>query len=370
MRKKIATFVDLSALSLSAYDLNVHGFINATAGKTDNKETSVVGYGNTKAAGQESNADAVKFQPDSLMGIQVSSNVSDNFSATLQLIGKFDNDEANVNLEWAYVAYNIESLQIQMGRYQPAVYMFSNNRHVAYGYLWTRLPRDVYGAAPITYLDGVNVIYNYEFDNDMNFNAKAFYGTTSMNDNVAGQDYTLIYDNTYGVEVALSNEYVKLRAGYSHPTLSGIFPGTIIDTTPGLKVDNTAAEFYSLGLSVDYNDILLISEVTKRRIEPSMLAEELNNYYVTLGYRINKFTPNITYSSLKSKLKRNANPLINKVKAGFARDQNSIITGLRYDIDTATALKLEWLRADQKQLQNSVSNTVTNLYTISLNIVF
>lgn len=371
MNKRVGLYACILGclIPLQAYDLNVNGFINATMGKSDNSETSVAGYGNTKASTQSSNADSVKFQPDSLVGLQISSNVSDNFSATLQFIGDFKNDQANINLEWGYVSYNIDSLQIQMGRYRPAIYMYSDSRHVAYSYLWTRLPIDVYGSAPLTYLDGVNLIYNYEFDNEITIATKIFYGNRNADESVAGLDYTLSYDNAFGAEVVLNNEYGKLRAGYACSTLSGVF-GAPIDTTPGLKMDNTKVEFFSFGATVDYDNLILIGEMTKRVLDPSILAEELKNYYVTFGYRIDAFTPNVTYSYLKSDILESANALVNTTKKNLERDQRSITTGLRYEANPSTAVKVEWMRTDQKQLSGSVASTVTNLYTVSVNMVF
>lgn len=370
--KLLALIFTLSTLSLSAYDVDINGFINVTAGKSDNDETSVAGYENTKAHSQSSNGDSVKFQPDSLIGLQISSSVSDNFSVTLQLIGKYDNDVAKMEVEWAYIAYGIEHLQIQVGRYRPAIYMYANTQYVAHSYLWTRLPTEVYSSIPISYLDGINIIYNHELENEVTFGLKAYYGNIKVTQTLLGIEFQTICDDTYGAELTLSNDYANLRMAYSHTTLSAIF-GTVaninINNIDGLKIDNNQVDFYSLGLHVDYKNVVLISEIVHRELEPSVAEETIDSYYVTLGYHIDKFTPNITYASLKAKFPNNDNPLVKRFK-GEENNQQSITAGVRYEINPSAALKVEWMQTEQAHLKGRVSDTTTNLYTLSLNLVF
>jgi len=370
MKNKLLTFVfTLSTLSLHAYDININGFVNVTAGKSDNNETSIAGYENTKATSQRSNADSVKFQPDSLMGLQISSSVSDNFSATLQLIGRYDNDVARMEVEWAYITYSIERLQVQVGRYRPAIYMYANTQNVAHSYLWTRLPMEVYSTVPISYLDGINLIYHYEFKNEITFGAKAFYGNRKSIQTSLGVTYKTIYDDTYGTELTLSNDYINLRMAYAHTTLSTIFGTAVVDDIDGLKMDNNKADFYSLGFSIDYRDVVFIGEIVRRELEPSVAEERMDSYYVTLGYHIDKFTPYISYASLKAKFANKNNPQFKPFK-GEENNQQSITTGARYDINPSTALKAEWMQTKQAHLKDKVSDTTTNLYTLSLNLVF
>jgi hypothetical protein len=359
--KKSITIVYLLLLvtTLSAFDLRVNGFINATAGKNDNTETSVANYSNK-----------IKFQPDSLVGVQIDSSVSDDFSATVQLVGRFADEEAKLNVEWAYITYEFnDNIQVQIGRYRQAIYMYSNTIDIAYSYLWSRVPIEVYNSAPIKYLDGVNFIYNYEFDNELQFDAKLYYGTLNNKNTTVGVNYHLIVDSAIGGELILSNDYFKLRAGYFTTLFSMDIDG--VPNIDGLKIDNIRANFYSLGTTVNYNNVQVIGELFHRTTDDeSILAKDLDGYYITLAYTINNFTPNITYSSLDAKLFDSNNPLISGARDVFARDQQSITTGLRYEINPSTALKVEWMRTDQKQLEGQVNDTVSNLYTVALNLVF
>ena len=374
-----------SLLSLNAYDIDINGFLNATAGKSDNKETLIAKYGNPNPSVPNNNADSVKFKPDSLMGLQLSSSISNHFSATLQLVGRFQDDKAKLEMEWAYITYSIEHLQIQVGRYRPAVYMYSNTYDVAHSYLWTRLPIEVYDTVPITDLDGINFIFDYEFDNEIVLSAKAYYGNRDESTTFNGIKFQATFDNTYGAELAVENEYVKMRFAYAHSTISATFSNPIINlgllgtlnlnTYPGLKLDNNKASFYSVGLNAGYSNIILASEIIHTNLEPSFAEEQTDSYYVLVGYNINNFTPSITYSSKRVKYKNNTDAVANLVK-GNEPDQRSITAGVRYDINPSTALKVEWMRTDQKHLKNSinpqykVSNSATNLYTLSLNFVF
>ena len=93
--------------TVHAGDVSVSGFLTAAGGLVDDKDQgAVAGY---------SEEDLI-FDADTLIGLQVSSNVSDKVTVTTQLVGRGAEDY-EVNAEWAYLSYRVnDNFQSPMGR--------------------------------------------------------------------------------------------------------------------------------------------------------------------------------------------------------------------------------------------------------------
>ncbi len=98
---------------------------------------------------------------DSNLGIQVSLEPSEKFSATIQGLLEMDvNGKFEPNLEWCYLAYHPnENLTIRVGRIKFPTFMASDYSNVDFAYLPLRLPHDVYSLVPFSGVDGIDMIY-------------------------------------------------------------------------------------------------------------------------------------------------------------------------------------------------------------------
>jgi hypothetical protein len=95
-------------------------------------------------------------------------------------------------------------------------------------------------------------------------------------------------------------------------------------------------KFSSAGVTMDWKNIVLYSEVAKREIEGSANFAFPNQRasYATLGYRIGKWLPLFTTARISD----NSNP---KTLLGTPLKQSSKTLGLRYEVGSGSALKFE-----------------------------
>ncbi|MEA2099109.1 MAG: hypothetical protein U9P72_03170 [Campylobacterota bacterium] len=383
MKKSLLSLVAVTALSTTMFasDVRVSGFASVVGGYIDNAEVGARTNAEEPGFGGYT-SESVEFQPDSFAGIQFSKSVTDDMSATVQMVARFEDEDAKVGLEWAYINYNLsEDLTLQAGRFLPDMLLYSNTLNIGYSYLWIAPPTETYTMTFMRYVDGANLIYSHEFDNEMVLSSSAYFANTNQKAKTAlGETRDFEYKDIWGISAQLSNEYVKLRAGVHgrSVTINGIDWTDGSSRTPTqadhIAFDDSKAIFTNVALSVDYEDIILISEYTVKNIEDTVSVDESTAYYATLGYRMGKFTPHVTYSVLESEPEYIDDSKVDAARSIKAIDSETIAVGLRYDLNMYSALKFEYQNNsvtphDKKDSTNQVQ-TDANLYKIALNIAF
>ena len=164
-----------------------------------------------------------------------------------------------------------------------------------------------------------------------------------------------------------------------------------------IATDNYEIELFStVGLTLDVADIIVIGEYTVRNIKDSIFTEDTISYYGTLGYRMGNFTPHVTYSVLETEFRDSNAPVFNTnpntntnptpnvpiATVGFFRsalstDSETVTAGLRYEINSKTALKLEYQNLNKSPQETDPRNgqltreeTHAELYKIALSVIF
>jgi len=89
------------------------------------------------------------------------------------------------------------------------------------------------------------------------------------------------------------------------------------------------ADFYSLGFRYDGDRAFVMTELARRGVD-GVPFPDTDAAFVTVGYRMDKFTPHLTYSTIETE----DSILVNQ-------SQSSIIMGVRYDVQPWAALKFE-----------------------------
>lgn len=380
MKKTLLSFVAMSALAttqLSA-DVRVSGFMNVVAGVNnldDGKKDIINGYDNK-----------YDFQNDSLAAVQFNGSIADNMGAVVQLIAQKSEVDDDIHMEWGYAYYDAtDELRILAGRIRPSLFLYSNYLDVGYAYTWITPPSEVYYQAQITNLDGVNATYNLELDDStVTFNV---YGGNSSGKKVNPADGSIMdfsYDSIAGAEIAYINDYMKIRAGYTRSEVTNntnVFP----DTTPAavvraLEFSESNAAFYGVGISVDYEGILFASELIQRDMDETV-APDVTSYYAMLGYKIGAFTPNFTYAVADSDIDlahtgtAAIDAAIDTQRAKQLDDRTSTIYGLKYDLNDAAALKVEFKHeyvtaTTYNNGSLDEKKSYINTYRVALNVVF
>jgi len=381
MKRTLLSLVAIGVLSstLSAVDIRTSGFLNVVGGINDMEDGQrdlINGYDNK-----------YDFQQDSLAAIQFNASIADDMGAVVQLIAQKSEVADDIRMEWGYVYYDAtDEVRILAGRVRPSLFLYSNYLDVGYAYTWITPPSEVYYQAQITNLDGANVSYNLELDDStVSFNA---YGGNSSGNKLNPATNSLMsfsYDSIWGGELAYTNDFMKLRAGYTAAQVTNntnVFPAdTPAAIVNALGFDDSSAAFYGAGLSIDWEDILFSTEYIVRDMDETV-APDVTSYYAMIGYKIGKFTPNYTYAVSDSDMEfehtgnAKLDAMINNSRAGQLDDRESHTIGLRYDVNDKAALKIEANLATRTASTYAGGSSLTekdediNTYRIALNVVF
>jgi hypothetical protein len=193
------------------------------------------------------------------------------------------------------------------------------------------------------------------------------------------------YDSIYGAELAWSDDYVKVRVGYTGAKVTNntdVFTGTPVPAAaiPYLEFNESDASFYGAGISVDYADVLFAAEYIGRDMDETV-APDVQAYYAMIGYKIGDFTPTYTYAVADSSMEflNTGNPsdaAVNNARAGQLDDRTSHTVALRYELNDSAALKFEVKHETVTTSEYEGSTTLTetdndvNTYRVALNVVF
>jgi hypothetical protein len=371
MKKSLLSLIAIGVLASTAAtagEVKTSGFMNIVGGINDMKsgEKDIInGYTNQ-----------YDFQKDSLAAIQFSTNIADNMGATIQLIAQKSEVGDDIRMEWGYVSYDLnDEIRILAGRVRPSLFLYSNYLDVGYAYTWITPPSEVYYQAQITNLDGVNASYTLELDDStISLNV---YGGNSTGAKLKPSDGSILdfsYDDVVGAELAFSNDFMKLRAGYTAAKVTNTNAST---ATPALLAfDNSSAAFYGTGLSIDWEDILFASEYIVRSMDETV-SPDVKSYYAMIGYKIGDFTPNYTYAVADSDMEfENNNATVNGARAKLLDDRKTHTIGLRYDLNSAAALKAEYSMSTITHSTYASGTSLTetdediNTIRVALNVVF
>lgn len=383
----------LSALGLSlclgggaawAEGITFNGFL--TAGAT---------YGDSEVSTQDGNiTDDVGFTNDSRIGIQLSAEVNPRVDVTAQLLARAKEDNSDVVADWAFVSYKLtDPLKVRAGKLKLPTFLISDYIEVGYAYPWIRPPQEVYFSNPISTINGLDLLYTAYFG-DFNILIQPYFGQSRGAEALIPQELmpglslpggTIAFlpfraDNMAGINVSGGMDFFTVRAGYLKTEVSADVPA------PFTPVDHDEATFASAGLTLDWRNVVVYGEYFEREIDDGANGAFPNQkgHYGTLGYRIGKFLPHITYA----KLEDNDNPTPSPPN-GVPLEQESVTVGLRYELGSGAALKIEAQRvepeegtrgllisnpnapflADGTTPNDDPSNTV-NIYSIAIDVVF
>jgi hypothetical protein len=350
MKKKLACLVGASlacagttAIAASAGDssISLSGFLTAGATYAGQPVLST-----TNAVSQDGNIEnKVGFTNDSRIGIQLSAKVNRDVSVTAQLLARGSDEDFNMKADWAFVSYRAaDPVTIRGGKLKLTTFLVSDYIEVGYAYPWIRPPQEVYYANPISTMTGVDALVRFNFG-DYSLLFQPYYGNSRGEQALVPQealqgmacfpatcpfgtvmqaDFTT--DSLTGLNLSFGSDIFTVRAGYLQTLVSA----------PAFGVSYEKATFTSVGGTLDWKGLVFYSEYFQRDIEGAANGAFPNQKgaYATIGYRFGKFLPHITYATLDD----NDNPV---TLMGLPLKQTSATLGLRYELGTGAALKLE-----------------------------
>ncbi|MCV2368307.1 porin [Roseateles oligotrophus] len=378
---------------------SLSGFATAGAVGTNSDEALYVVSGQPRGASKSWSGGV-----DTKLGVQVNAKLNQMFSATMQVLSKQNGDGSyKPEIEWAFAKAQFSpALSIRLGRMGAPFFAVSDFRDVGYANTWLRPPQDVYGQVPVSHFDGGDVNYQTNLGS-ATANLQVFAGKSKSV--FEGVDVSM--DNMIGFSASVELDGgITLRAGYVDAKLTvasaslnqlvGILrkvpvPGA---AAAGNQMDATdkKATFTGFGVTLDRDNWLAMAEYTMRRTDS--YVPDTDGWYVTLGYRLGKFTPYVTISDLSQKsrnvdnnipagvpipgLTADLKGLVDGTLRSQSNQQKTNAVGVRWDAYRNVAVKgqYEQIKADGPGLFSSPSaafiagkNTV-NVYSVAVDFVF
>ncbi|THB65245.1 MAG: hypothetical protein D6B27_08960 [Gammaproteobacteria bacterium] len=372
-------FVSLSFAVTIDDTFTISGFMTAGAAKVNNKD-AVFAPDNELAAFYEIGHD-LGFTSDSKIALQITSRISDKFSATTQFMGRKKKTVAlDLAAEWAFITYHgFENSIIRTGRMRAPLFQFSDFQDVGYSYLWVRPPLDVLSLTPSSIFDGVDMIYSNSIgDSDYSYTFQPFIGTAPGTTDIVG------VNDMMGFNISLEHEIFTLRFMALNSTINtqSLSPERISvleglqeayssmgynDIAKGFDVEGQSGELYSLSFNVNWKDNVFLGEYAHRKTG-DLYIPVTDAYFVTLARRIGKFTPHFTFARTKAdhtfadkvaavpdayytlldSQSAGTGALIKKygnyLPGAYIREQRTMILGVKYEPQVGYDIKLEFQR--------------------------
>ncbi|MCW8877693.1 MAG: porin [Kangiellaceae bacterium] len=287
MKKIFLSFV-LSAICFSpqliATEINFSGFATIAGGLTTDDNETLQGYDSDLSVSN-----------NSLIALQASTDLGEGWGITTQLISK-GSEDWNLATEWAFVSYDTSNdWRFLFGRQRAPFYVYSDYLDVSYAYHWINPPGGVY-SLPFDTVDGIGVIKNStlgSFDSTIHFTT----GRNQGDFEVQGLPSEADFGDFYSFAWTLNKDWFTVRLSYASSTFS-VFADALTPLTDGwraanfpqvadsLEVVDDSGDFKGIGIIIDYNNFLFVTEFTQVDPGDSFFPPN-DSYYLSFGYRTN-----------------------------------------------------------------------------------
>jgi hypothetical protein len=342
---------------------DISGFITIGAGEVKPRKEGNAGGVAYQAAYNDYNKD-FQFESLSLAGLQISQDIDESSSVTLQFLAK-GNKKFAPEVAWAYYKRRIgNNRDLLLGRFSSPFYISSASINVGYSYQWIKPPIEAH-RVPIESITGAKLTQRLSLPVG-HLNAEMYYGT--------GEEKSLRAHTMKGATITYSYDWLTLRAMKSVWDMSWLYHPIFGPTTPVTGGQRVDYDFESAGATFDFQNLFIQSEfMTLDAVNFTDIGFGYDAYYVMLGYRFGSITPSITYTDYLRSVDEEFYPEFNEFRrASF--EENSLKIGLRWDMPSGPALKFEYTDANAKNIVPPPGRRFPELdvavYAISLDVTF
>ena len=316
---------------------------------------------------------------DSNLGLQADVGVNSWLSFTAQgLVRRDAEDDFGAELAWAFAKAKInDHFSVRVGRIGLPAFMISDYRNVGYANTFLRPPVEMYSQVPFNGLDGIDATYQQSFG-DTSVTGQLAYGGTEAQ--IAG-GYTGRSKHMSALNIVAENGPFTARFGRVDAKISITGSATLSTLLNGLRAAGTGyrfpqlnamaaeidptekkASFTSVGLGVDWNNVVVQTEFAKRKTDS--YVNDTTSWYVMGGYRFGKVLPyviqskvsidgfpaNVVPTACPAGYPAACTPTLRALSAGVATlrgsglgqgEQSTDSIGLRWDLYRSAALKFQ-----------------------------
>jgi len=303
---------------------------------------------------------------DSLIGGQVTANLTPQLSAILQVISEQNYDTTyRPHVEWANIKYQFTpDISIRAGRVVLPAYLVSDYRKVGYTNPWVRPPIEVYRLIPISNSDGIDASYRVRVGELINTMWGSYGKSESRHPAGGAVKAKSLWGLSNTVEYGpLTARIAYLNANVTVESVNALFDAFRLFGPEGIamadKYDfaNKLFSFLALGASYDPGSWFIMGEWGS--VESRSVGGKAAAWYVSGGYRLGNVTPYVTYaqinpdnlsdpglnvSTLPPSLAGPATSLNTALNSLLSSkpSQRTVSVGGRWDFTKNTAFKLQY----------------------------
>lgn len=253
-------------------------------------------------------------------------------------------------------------------------YMFSDILNVAYSYDWIRLP-DMYGVVPYDKYTGVELSYDFHFNNLLVTSTLLFGKTENqgkvVQDNGALLEVDTSADDMYVAILNVLYHDLSVRVAYSQSSftfssqeVNGILSQfnamgipSISNAIEKYKIEDTLLSYFNIGARYDFSNSYLLGEYIQ--VDSHSFLPDISSWYIGSGYNFETWTPFILYSQLKNRSNyqvlstegipaqlMGATVMANQTFSALSTlpevNMKSLSLGVRYDLSEDILLKFQY----------------------------
>lgn len=262
------------------------------------------------------------FDCDTTLGLQLDYQFLNNFTSSIQVVKRPQDEWSDPSLEWLYVGYNVDQYDIKIGRLRLPSFLDSEYYYVAHAYTPARPPQEVYDSLlGVTSYDGISIKWEGELSDELSLSIEphgTFWGERKVTK--GNEKYTFDINSLVGLKFELSSYDYRLY-------LNGFYADFDMEVNyPKIGVTSmqpdTKLKMLSFGGEYDWETVDFRAE--------AYYSEDNFNWYTQVIYHFNKLTPYLSYAQKNSHGATDEN------------ENQSITAGLRFDFTPTISANLEY----------------------------
>jgi len=299
------------------------------------------------------------------MGININARLDDNLTLFSQLLATQEDNDYRTDLDWAFISYKAgNEWQLRAGKIKfPAGLV---NEYVSVGtlYPWIAPPALFYSAdmaGPQVTREaytGFSAVWERNLG-DWTVSSDIYAGEVSLPPFKAEATSTLL--STYTVR-KLTGLTLKADWNDTFQLQATTFSGTM-DIPDRPPMDGEKHSSTLVGAKMDWNNIVGYAEWADVKMGSAKMGAG-TSWYTTLGYRIDRWLPNITYQYFDKGLDT----------ADLKQEQNMTTYGVKYALTRNASLKFEYSTIETVQGQGLFAGPVvdksSDMYGVAIDVTF
>lgn len=329
------------------------GTLGAVTTQTDDLQFVRVGI-------EAPDSDRLNFGSDSVLGVQGNARLGSSAEAVLQVLSrKTPGNDHTPRAALAFLSFApAPELTLRAGRLRVPAFMLSDSLDINYAHPWIRPPVEVYALNPFADMDGIDLLYRTR-TGDVDLELHPYLGRSRVDITESGRASLSMLR---GMNIGLSSGALTLHLGYSRARLDlrwgdaqfAVLQSALERLPQGRHIlaemqgSGASTSFTSAGFQWDDNNWQVIGEYAARRA--SDFVNSAHGWHLTIGRHIGARTP-----YLKLARTRQDKPIVGRhLSAGLPAveafnasrngSQHSFGAGLRWDVHTNAAMKMELMR--------------------------